>query len=264
MLGMWFLYKKHTSKLVVLVFIGNFLFYLFSSLKAAQLYPSHTFPLVMMGLILIAFGIGNTIKLNKNWKIALVGTLFFVNTCFSIYQNNTEIGQQQQNLADTISWVKSLKNNEKIALELDFDGLIPKNKACLLREYEANASDYYRMNKLHNLLKLPHSDSVNRFSLPIVAQSFAFEDEKLFDTQYQIALKYVNTDSSKRFDMDFFFESNNNMSHCLVREDALAKFKAGKYHYLISKHKLPYYSAVKSFEKGGGDRFFVYEFNRIN
>ncbi|MEA5457535.1 hypothetical protein VB796_00710 [Arcicella sp. LKC2W] len=262
--GIWYFYKLHQSKVLVLLFLGNFFFFMFSSLKASQLYSSHTVPMSIMALVLIGYGLGNIIKLNADWKIVLVALLLLSNTTYSIYQNNFEIKTQQQNLADAIAWIKTLPNNEKIACELDFDGLVPKNKNCLQREYELNASDNYRINKLNSLLKLPPNDSINKFSLPIVAQSFAFEDEKLFDTQYQIALKYFDSDLSKRYDVDFFFESNKNMSHCLVQQTAFKNFADGKYHYLITKQNLSEYSPLKAFTKSGGDSFWVYEFKPKN
>lgn len=265
-LGMWYLVKLHTSKSIAIIFILNFLFILFSSLKAAQLYNTHTFPLSMMAIIMIAFGIyGLSIFIKVNQRKLVLGILtviLFVNTVWTVQKNKASVIGQQQNLADAITWIKSLNNNEKILLSLDFDGLIPKNKTCLLREYEANASDDYRMKKLSNLLKMPITDSLNKFTLPILAQSFAFEDEKLFDTQYQIALKYVNTDTAKRFETDYFFKNNNNMSHCYVESEALNRFKEGKYHYIISQVQVPDLKPVKSFLKGGGDIFWVYEFKK--
>ena len=265
-IGMWYLVKLHTSKSITIIFILNFLFILFSSLKAAQLYNTHTFPLSMMAIIMIAFGIyGLSIFIKVNQRKLVLGILtviLFVNTVWTVQKNKASVIGQQQNLADAIAWIKSLNNNEKILLSLDFDGLIPKNKTCLLLEYEANESDDYRMKKLSNLLKMPITDSLNKFTLPILAQSFAFEDEKLFDTQYQIALKYVDTDTAKRFDTDYFFKNNNNMSHCYVESEALNRFKEGKYHYIISQVQIPDLKPVKSFLKGGGDVFRVYEFKK--
>jgi hypothetical protein len=264
-IGTWFIIRKYPSKLLISLFLGNFLFFLFTSLKAAQLYVTHTFPLSMMSIILIGFGLAGILELikgkSKKWVLIGFSIILIVNSLYAVEKNNAEIKEQQQNLADAIAWIKSLKNNEKIALELDFDGLIPKNKATLMREYQANASEKYRIGKLHRLLKVPQSDSLDKFTLPIIAQSFAFEDEKLFDTQYQIALKYIDTDSRKRFDTDYFFENNSMMSHCLVREDALSRFANGHYRYLISKAQLENKKPIKTFLKTGGTGFWVYENN---
>lgn len=262
-IGTWFIIRKYPSRLLISLFLGNFLFFLFTSLKAAQLYVTHTFPLSMMAIILIGFGLAGILEFikgkSKRWVLIGFSVVLIINSLYAVAKNNADIKEQQQNLADAIAWIKALKNNEKIALELDFDGLIPKNKATLLSEYQANASEKYRVGKLHRLLKVPQSDSLNKFSLPIIAQSFAFEDEKLFDTQYQIALKYVDTDNRKRFDTDYFFENNSMMSHCLVREDALNRFENGQYHYLISKAQLADKKPVKTFLKPGGTGFWVYE-----
>jgi hypothetical protein len=262
-IGTWFIIRKYPSKLLISLFLGNFLFFLFTSLKAAQLYVTHTFPLSMMAIILIGFGLAGILELikgqSKQWVLMGFSIILIANSLYAVAKNNADIKEQQQNLADAIAWVKALKNNEKIALELDFDGLIPKNKATLMREYQANASEKYRIGKLHRLLKVPQLDSLNKFPLPIIAQSFAFEDEKLFDTQYQIALKYVDTDNLKRFDTDYFFENNSMMSHCLLREDALNRFENGQYHYLISKAQLENKKPIKTFLKTGGTGFWVYE-----
>lgn len=264
-IGMYFFAKLYSSKAVVLLFIVNFLFILFSSLKAAQLYNTHTFPLSMMAIVLIAFGIVGVLWfVNKNRRIlimSLLGMYLFANTLWAIQKNQQSVSQQQQNLADAISWIKSLNNNEKVLLSLDFDGLIPKNKLCLFREYEANASESYRIDKLNKLLKMPKSDSLSKFTLPILAQSFAFEDEKLFDVQYQIALKFVDTDSARRFDTDYFFKNNSNMSHCYVQNEALKRFEEGNYRYIVSQEKIPNLKPIKSFLKGGGEIFWAYEFN---
>lgn len=263
-LGMWFLVKLHASKSVAILFILNFLFILFSSLKATQLYNTHTFPLSMMGIIMIAFGLYGVILLIKQnqriWVLSILTLMLLVNTIFTVQENKASVNGQQQNLADAIAWINTLKNNEKVLLSLDFDGLVPKNKACLLREYEANANETYRINKLSKLLKMPIADSLSKFTLPILAQSFAFEDEKLFDTQYQIALKYVDSDSSKRFDTDYFFENNSNMSHCYVKDEALIRFSEGKYRYIVSQEQLPNNKPIKSFLKPGSEIFWVYEF----
>jgi hypothetical protein len=264
LVGIWFLIKFHSLKSIVIIFIINFLFILYSSLKASQLYDTHTFPLAIMAIIMIAFGVYGIIifmKVNqKKWVLSILGLFLLANTLWSVQKNKESVIGQQQNLADAISWIKTLKNDDKLLLSLDFDGLIPKNKSCLLREYELNASEKYRMNKLNNLLKMPQSDSINIFTLPILAQSFAFEDEKLFDIQYQIALKYIDSEEKKHFDTDYFFKNNNNMSHCYVQNEALKRFNEGKYHYLISQVQMSNLKPIKSFLKGGGEIFWVYEF----
>lgn len=266
-LGMWFLVKLHTSKATVIIFIFNFLFVLFSSLKASQLYNTHTFPLSMMAIIMIAFGVyGLILFINERQRIfvlSILTLLLFINTIWTVQKNKASVMGQQQNLADAIAWIKTLKNNEKILVSLDFDGLIPKNKSCLMREYETNASETYRMNKLSKLLKIPISDSLSKFTLPILAQSFAFEDEKLFDTQYQVALKFVDSDLGKRFDTDYFFKNNSNMSHCYIKDEALTRFREGKYGYLVSQEKLPTLTPIKSFLKSGGEIFYAYEYKTV-
>ncbi len=262
-LGTYFIFRFYNKKIIIFLFLGNLLFFLYTSLKSAQLYITHTYPMAIMFLILIGFGIMGLINLlnesKRTWAFLSIVFLLCLNTLGEIYANNSTIYFQQKNIADVIAWVKSATNNERIALPLDFDGLLPKNKDCLLREYQANASKKYRFEKLSKLLKIPVSDSISKFSLPIIAQSFAFEDERLFDTQYQVELKYIDTDSGKKFDTDYYFSKTDNMSHCILKSDAMKGFDEGKYHYFVSDEKLDRFTPIKSFENQGGINFWVYE-----
>lgn len=262
--GMWFFYKFYQIKLVSLLFILNFILLLFSSLRAAQLYDTHTFPLSIMAIILISFGIhGSMVLLRQGQKkivLTVFGLIFILHNAWTIQQRTKTTYSQQQNIVEAIKWIKTLENDDKLLLSLEFDGLIPKNKACLLREYEANASENYRSNKLHQLLKMPQSDSISKFTIPVLAQSFGFEDEKLFETQYLIALRYIDSDSSKRFDTDYFYKNNINMSHCYVQNEALERFKNGKYHYIVSQQQMLNLTPIKSFLNGDGEKFWAYQF----
>jgi hypothetical protein len=261
--GIYYFYKNYNRKIILFLFLGNLFFLLFSSLKSAQLYITHTYPLAIMFIVLIGFGLINLINFfnlsNKKWAYWGIIFLMTINTFNEIYKINNQIQAQQKNITDVISWVKSTNNNEKIALPLDFDGFIPKNKSCLLREYQANLSEKYRFEKLSKLLNMPISDSISKFTLPIIAQSFAFEDEKFLDTKYQIELKYIESDSNKKFNTDYYFFKTDNMSHCILRTEAMKGFNEGKYHYLVSDEKLVGLSPIKSFENTGAISFWVYE-----
>ncbi|MBB6004499.1 hypothetical protein [Arcicella rosea] len=262
--GAWFLLKVYPSKTIILMYIGNLLFFLFTSLKSAQLYPSHLFPATMMSIILIGFGFVAVVQTQKEYLKKYLVTVFclllIANSGYGVYSNNKRMTAEQINLAEAIKWINSLDNNETIALELDFDGFIPKNLACLEREKHANISEAYRVDKLSKLLKIQVSDATQQVNaLPIIAQAFASEDEKLMDVEYQILLKNVHTDSSKRFNTYYFFDTSSMMSHCMVRDEAYQKFEENQYHYLISAKQLDKYKPIKAFEKDGGGKYWVYE-----
>jgi hypothetical protein len=262
-LGIYYFHRNYNRRIILFLFLGNLFFILFNSLKSAQLYITHTYPLAIMFIVLIGFGLIYIISIfnlsKEKWAYWGIIFLMTINSFNEIHKKNNEIHAQQKNIADVILWVKSTNNNEKIALPLDFDGLLPKNQDCLLREYQANLSEKYRFEKLSKLLKIPVSDSISKFSLPIIAQSFAFEDEKFLDTKYQIELKYIESDSNKKFNTDYYFFKTDNMSHCILKTDALTGFSKGKYHYLVSDEKLVGLSPLKTFESVGSISFWVYE-----
>ncbi|MDR6562606.1 MULTISPECIES: hypothetical protein [unclassified Arcicella] len=263
-IGTWFLLKVYPSKIIILLYVGNLLLFLFTSLKSAQLYYSHLFPATMMSVILIGFGFIGIIHKQKegikNKLVLIFCMLLVINSSYGVYYNNKKMNAEEKNLADAISWVKSLDNNETIALELDFDGFIPKNLACLEREKKANISEAYKIDKLSKLLKVSITDSLQRVqAMPVIAQAFASEDEKLMDVEYQVLLKNIQSDTSKRFNTYYFFDTSSMMSHCMLREKAYQQFEQNQYHYIITTKKLNQYQPIKAFEKDGGTKYWVYE-----
>ena len=58
-----------------------------------------------------------------------------INSLYAVAKNNADIKEQQQNLADAIVWIKSLKNNEKIALELELTAKSEKRYRELILKY---------------------------------------------------------------------------------------------------------------------------------
>lgn len=262
--GIWFLLRMYKKKSIALLFVFNLLLFLFTSLKSAQLYPSHLFPATIMSIILIGFGVLGVIQYQKEsfkkYLVVIFCVFLIANAAFGVHYNNKRMAAEQMNLADAVAWIKTLNNNEVIALELDFDGFLPKNMECLKRERDANISEEYQIDKLRTLLKIQIADSTKKADyLPVIARSFATEDEKLMDIEYQVLLKNVKYDRTKRFNTFYFYDTSSMMSHCMIREEAYKKFDEMKYHYLISAKKLNQYKPIKTFEKQGGAQYWVYE-----
>lgn len=264
-MGAIFLIKKYPSNKIILFYLGNLLFFLFSSLRSAQLYPSHLYPATIMSVVLIGFGFVSVIQKQaeslKRYLFVFLGLLLIGNSAFGVYSNNKRMAGEQRNLADAISWIKTLDNNETIAFELDFDGFIPKNRINLEREKTANFSESYRNDKLSKLLGVPLIDSTGNIinHLPVIAQAFASEDEKLMDVEYQVLLAKIDKDTLKRFNTFYFFDTSSMMSHCMLRDEAIKKFDENQFHYLVSAKPLKNFQAIKSFDKDGGGKYWVYE-----
>lgn len=263
LLGYWFMIKKYPSRIITYLFLGNIFLFLFSSLRSSELYPSHVFPVTIISNLSTGFGLLSLIQLlkgNSKWISILAFSLILViSSTQDLYITHTNISDQQKNLAQAINWIKSnINKDDKILLDLDFEGFIPKNKECLIREFKANNDEKYLVRKLSNMLKLNTSDSTHSTDIPVLVKSFASEDEKLLDFQYRVLLKYADTNITNSFNTYYLFVNNETMSHCLVQEDALKRFDQGEFHYLVTKIKLLNHIPIKSF----GESFWVYENNK--
>ena len=72
----------------------------------------------MMAIVLVAFGVVGVfsfIKENRRiWVLSILSSYLFANTLWAVQKNKLSVSEAQQNLADAISWIKTLNNNEKI------------------------------------------------------------------------------------------------------------------------------------------------------
>ncbi|MCF0055701.1 hypothetical protein [Dyadobacter sp. CY356] len=250
-----------TKKVIYYVLIGNLLLFLFLVLRSSKIYDTHVLPAGVVTLFLIGLGLSYIVELGKKWgfKVAL-GLVIII----SLFHFNEAYAQHKRvhatvNMHTASNWILTLPSGTKMLLNPELEFYIPKTQECLLREKTQNLDTLKMIKKLNFLLGNKGAAELSEENLPIIANAFAFEDEKQYDAQYRILLKYVSTEKRKMFDYDIYFDSIELASHSVQTEEAINEFKAGKYLYMVTDLQLQGIKPIKIFNKDEGAYYYVYD-----
>lgn len=250
-----------TKKVIYFALIGNLFLFLFLVLRSSKIYDTHVLPAGVVNLFLIGFGLSYIVELGKatGFKIAVGFTIII-----SLFHFNEAYAQHKRvhatvNMHTASEWIKTLPSGTKMLLNPELEFYIPKNEDCILRDKAQNLDTLKMIKKLNFLLGNKGASELSEKDLPIIANAFAFEDEKQYDAQYRILLKYVLTEKRKMYDYDIYFDSIELASHSVQTEEAIAEFKAGKYKYMVTDLKLEGNPPIKIFNKDEGAYYYVYD-----
>ncbi|WP_159467594.1 hypothetical protein [Dyadobacter sp. 3J3] len=249
-----------TKKVIYFVLIGNLFIFLFLVLRSSKIYDTHVLPAGVVTLFLIGFGLSYIVELGKatGFKVA-IGLVVIM----SLFHFNEAYAQHKRvhatiNMHTASKWILTLPSDTKMLLNPELEFYIPKTQDCLLREKAQNLDTLKMIKKLNFLLGNKGAAELNEKDLPIIANAFAFEDEKQYDAQYRILLKYISTEKRKMYDYDIYFDSIELASHSVQTQEAIAEFKAGKYQYMVTDLQMEGVKPIKVFNKDEGAYYYVY------
>lgn len=257
-LGLFSLLK--TRKPIYLFLIGNLFVFLFLVLRSSKIYDTHVLPAAVINLFLTGLGLSMVVEIGKSWgarlALALVVLIGFLNAR-EAYDYHWRVNKKV-NMNDAFAWIMTLPSGTKMLLNPEFEFYTPKNADCLMREKKQNLDTLKMVKKINFLLGANGDKELAGKDLPVIANSFAFEDERQYDTQYNILLKYAPTEKNKTFDYDVYFDSVDLASHSVQTEKAFQDFKDGKYAYVVTEKKLEGLEPVKVFDQEWGSPYYVY------
>jgi hypothetical protein len=249
-----------TGKVVYLALIANLLVFLFLVLRSSKIYDTHVLPAGVVNLFLVGFGLSYIAETWKatGQKVALVLVLILAFVSFKeAYAQHVRV-HARLNMHAASEWIGTLPSGTKMLLNPEFEFYIPKNAACLRREQAQNLDTLKMIRKLNFLLGNKGAAELSEKDLPIIANAFAFEDEKQYDAQYRILLKYAAKEKRKVYDYDIYFDSIELASHSVQTQEAIREFNAGKYQYMVTELALEGKTPIKIFNQEQGAYFFVY------
>jgi hypothetical protein len=261
-LGIFQLLK--TGKPVYYLLIGNLFLFLFLVLRSSLIYDTHVLPAAVVNMFLVGLGLSFVVEKGKavGSKLAFAMVVIMAVTNISAsYGYHTRV-HKRVNMNDAHDWILTLPSGTKMLLNPEFEFFIPKTYNCLLREQEQNMDKHKMIKKLNYLLGSKAGMEVDGKDLPIIANAFAFEDERQYDTEYKILLKYTPQEKRKVYDYDIYFDAVELASHSIQTEIAFQDFKDGKYEYVVTEKKLDGLEPVKVFDKEWGSPYYVYRGGR--
>jgi len=257
-LGLMNLFK--TRKAIYFLLAGNLFLFLFLVLRSSLIYDTHVLPAGVVTLFLVGLGLGFVVERFKGigFKIALAIVIVIAATNITEAFTYHKGVHRKLNMHDARAWILSLPSETRLLLNPEFEFYVPKSKNCLLREEALNTDEQKMIKKLNYLLGRKAGMGVEGKDLPIIANAFAFEDERQYDAQYKILIKYVSESKNKVYDYDIYYQSVELASHSVQTQEALKNFKDGKYEYMVTETKIPGMEPIKVFDKAWGITFYVY------
>ncbi|MDQ6480217.1 hypothetical protein [Dyadobacter sp. LHD-138] len=249
-----------TKKTVYYLLLGNMFLFLFLVLRSSLIYDTHVLPAAVVNLFLVGLGLSFVAEKIKVFgpKLALAMIVIIAVTNITASYGYHARVHKKVNMNDAHDWILTLPSGTKMLLNPEFEFFIPKTYNCLLREQEQNMDKQKMIKKINFLLGNKAGMEVNGNDLPIIANAFAFEDERQYDTEYRILLKFTPQEKRKVYDYDIYFDAIELASHSIQTETAFKDFRDGKYEYVVTEKKLDGLEPIKVFDKEWGSPYYVY------
>lgn len=257
-LGSWVLLRRRSFFYYIVV--GNWLFFLFLVLRSAKIYDTHVLP----AGILILFAVGLGVSFLSERAGARRGWVAVVLSAIVMGANLYEYAQFQKrshtvsNIQSAYDWIYTLPGNPRLLVHPELEFYLPKTKQNLIRELAQNGDSTKMIRKLNYLLGNKETP-VKAAEVPLVTSAFAFEDERLYEIQYQLLIKYSDRSQARKFNYDVYLENVELASHSVRTEEALTDFRAGRYDYLITELRLEDFEPIKIFSNNLHEPIYCYK-----
>ncbi|MCF2444233.1 hypothetical protein L0657_09710 [Dyadobacter sp. CY345] len=250
-----------TRKILYFLLIGNTFLFLFLVLRSSLIYDTHVLPAAVVTMFLVGLGLGFVAERINIWGIRIAAVVMIIIATTNIVSSakyHLRV-HKRLNMHDACAWISTLPSETRMLVNLEFEFYVPKSEQCLLREQALNNDNRKMIRKLNYLLGSKAGMEVEGKDLPIIANAFAFEDERQYDSQYKILLKYTPGEKSKVYDYDVYFEAVELASHSIKTDLAFQDFEKGKYEYLVTEKFLKDRKPIKIFDKEWGVQYYVYK-----
>lgn len=245
--GVWVLVRSRRPFYLLLV--ANWILFLLMVLRSAKIYDTHVLPAGVLALFAVGLGIAFIAKQIPTGGKYLAVILTLVVAIGNIYEYI-----QFQNRSHTVSnierayhWIQGLPVGSRLLVHPDLEFYLPKTDSQLSDEFEQNRDTTKMVRKLNYLLGRRGNESIQADELPLVTQSFAFEDERLYEVQYQLLRKFNSQDTRKMFNYDVYLENIELANHSVRTQEAIEEFLNGKYEYMITEIRLENIEPVQVF-----------------
>lgn len=236
--GIWNIFTK--SNIVLKILIVNFILYLFFVLHSSKIYDTHILPLSIIAIFIEIYGLDYFFYLIPKYnKILYLFILYSVTINLNKFVNFQNEKHITTSIEQAYHKIKTLPKGSRLIAFPEFDVYLQKSMNCLLREQLHNNDTQKKVEKLNYSLNNKNGAALKFEKLPLIINNIAFEDEDLYESQYNILIKYANLkDTVRRYDFDIYLENTEYSSHSIQTNKAVSLFKAGDYDYFVSDFKI--------------------------
>lgn len=257
-LGGWVLLRQRS--VLYYIVLGNWLFFLFLVLRSAKIYDTHVLPAGILMLFAVGLGVAFVAQKAGRWGgwVATGLSVIVISSNVSEYLQFQKRSHTVSTMESAYHWIHTLPANSRLLVHPDLEFYLPKTKENLIKELAQNQDSRLMTRKLNYLLGNKEQSS-NPETLPLVTRSFAFEDERLYEIQYQLLIKYHEQSSTRKFNYDVYLDNIELASHSVRTQEALADFRAGRYDYLVTELRLDDREPIKIFTNNLHEPIYCYK-----
>ncbi len=259
-LGSWTLLRQRS--LLYYIVIGNWLFFLFLVLRSAKIYDTHVLPAGILMLFAVGLGIAFVAEKagnRRSWVGIGLSVIVIISNVYEYVQFQRR-SHTISNIESAYHWIHTLPVGSRLLVHPELEFYLPKTKENLIKELAQNQDSRLMVRKLNYLLG-NKSGAVDPETVPLVTRSFAFEDERLYEIQYQLLIKYSDRSSAKKFNYDVYLENIELASHSVRTQEALVDFRAGKYEYFVTELRLDNFEPIITFTNNLHEPIYCYKSN---
>lgn len=257
-LGGWVFLRQRTPFYYIV--LGNWLFFLFLVLRSAKIYDTHVLPAGILMLFAVGLGVGYLAEragARRGWVAVILSAIVIGSNLYE-YAQFQKRSHTVSTIQSAYDWIYTLPLNSRLLVHPELEFYLPKTKENLIKELAQNGDSTKMFRKLNYLLG-NKENPIRAEGVPLVTSSFAFEDERLYEIQYQLLIKYSDRSQARKFDYDVYLENVELASHSVRTTEALADFRAGHYEYLITEIRLEDFEPIKTFTNNLHEPIYCYK-----
>ncbi|MBU1821454.1 MAG: hypothetical protein KKG00_08085, partial [Bacteroidetes bacterium] len=262
--GAWVLIKEKRCFHYILV--GNWILFLFLVLRSAKIYDTHVLPAGIITLFTAGLGIAYLANLSGNKRFLLAGAILIPISSMNLYEyfRFQERSHTDSNMVKAYYWINTLPEDSRLLVHPELEFYLPKSRKTLAWDLEQNQDSVKMVRKLNYLMGNKGDKAIDEASLPYIARSFAFEDERLYEIQFQLLNKYNSKSTQKKFTYHVYLDNTELASTSVKTDEAIRDFREGKYDYMITDMRLEGLEPVKVFANGVHADTFIYRTDQNN
>ncbi|NID08589.1 hypothetical protein [Fibrivirga algicola] len=246
-------WRWYPNRAMAALLIGNLVLLTVSIFHSSTIYITHTLPLRMMGLFLLAYGAYTLYLLSRRrWVLYTVAGLLALSHIAESALLEADL-LRPSTLWQTATFLQKLPANTPVLTTPEFDNITPRNKQTLIRELRAVEDETLTQAKYDRQFGGKISTSP-----PVVLKTSLSEDERLAILQRQILVQY--TPLNHYPDLTFYGSLTGFVNYFVDTKLAFADFEKGRYTYLVTHDGNLPYPRVTQFDQPSHDgAFYVYK-----
>ncbi|WP_345266925.1 hypothetical protein [Nibrella viscosa] len=258
LLGFHFFRKQYPDKRIVWLYMANMGVFALLISRSAVVYPTHTLPLRILGLVPLAFGgigIWQLITRQQRLAVQISGSLFCLFTLYDSLKFQVN-AHQLTNYQQVVTWLNTLAPQTSVLLPPDFEGRLRKNINSLKRELSAIQDAELSQAKLNRFIGFIRNKP-DQLSRSILFNEILLEDERLTAIQHRILVQH--TPPQRYIDPYFYSPQVGFINYYIPSDQALSNFDKGTYAFLISENPLENRRPERVYNQQAGLPYYVYK-----